>query len=334
MRKLQQASFGLASFFVAAALVGFDTTLAMACSSGSSSSGLSHGSKMGSGSVTVCVGTSTSSPKSSSTQTITKTVTVQVPPKSKPAKKPVAKPAKKPVAKPSSVSAPKPVVEAVSCPSASQKASMPKSADAAERWVQSVCSPAPKVAAAPKSTPKPSSNPTPKTKTKTITETIIVDVPGNYYSAADAVEFQPNPLIAAVFPAKVLSLGQLAKFSSNPSSHFGSGIVLGRQAEVHFVPVRSSWRFSDGSVAYGADTQRQFKTAGKYQIRAFAEYSASYRLVGESGWQAVDGTLLIESNLLEVVVGGSGSRADQSTQGVLLVGADCSGRTGVFGCDI
>ena len=209
-------------------------------------------------------------------------------------------------------------------------ASMPRSADAAQRWVESICSPALKVVAAPKPTPKPVL----KTKTMTITETITIDIPGESYSAADAVEFEPNPLIASVFPAKVLSRGQLAKFSSNPSSHYGSGIVLGRQAEVHFVPVRSNWTFSDGLLADGVDTQREFKTTGKYQIRAFVEYSVSYRLVGESAWEAVDGTLLIESNLLEVVVGAFGFKADQSTQGALLVGADCLGRPGVFGCDI
>ena len=321
MRRIHTASFGLASVLFAAALVGFDTSLAMACSSGSSSSGLSHGSKIGSGSVTVCVGSSTSSPGSSTTQTITKTVTVPVPPKPKAAPKPAAKA--------SSSAVTKPVVEVVSCPSSSQMASMPKSADAAQRWVDAICSPAPKAVAAPKPTPKP----VPKTRTLTITETIVVNTPGDSFSAADAVEFEPNPLIASVYPGKVISRGQLAKFSSNPSSHFGSGNVLGRQAEVHFVPVHSSWRFSDGAVAEGADTQRDFKTAGKYQIRAFVEYSVSYRLVGESAWQLVDGTLLIESNPLEVVVGAFGFKADQSTQGVLLVGADCLGRAGVFGCD-
>ena len=328
MRTIQQASFALASVLIAAALVSFDSSLAMACSSGSSGSGLSHGSKIGSGSVTVCAGSSSSSPGSSTTQTITKTVTVPVPPKPKPA----PKPAQKPAAKPAGVTAPKPVFQAVSCPSASQLGSMPKSADAAQRWVDSICSPAPKAAAAPKPTPKPVLKT--KTKTMTITEIITIDIPGESYSAADAVDFEPNPLIASVYPGKVLSRGQQAKFSSNPSSHFGSGIVLGRQAEVHFVPVRSSWTFSDASVAEGADIQRDFKTAGKYQIRAFAEYLVSYRLVGESAWELVDGTLLIESNLLEVVVGAFGFKADQSSQGVLLVGADCLGRAGSFGCDI
>jgi len=325
MRKIQQASFGLASILVAAALVGFDSQVATACSGGgSSSSGLSHGSKLGTGSVTVCVGSSSSSPASSSTQTITKTVTVPVPPKPKPAPKPVSKP----VAKPVSAQTPKPVAQ-VSCPSASQMASMPRSADAAERWVQSLCSPKPKVVAAPKPSPKPAL----KTKTVTITETITLETPGNFTSSADAVEFSPNDLVASVFPSKILSIGQLAKFSSNPSSHFGSAIVLGRQAEVHFVPAVSSWQFSDGARLVGVDTQKAFRAAGKYRVQAFVEYQVSYRLVGESAWEAVEGTLLIESNTLEVSVGAFNFKADQSTQGALLVGADCIGRMGAFGCN-
>jgi hypothetical protein len=326
MRKIQQASFGVVSIFVAAALVGFDSQIATACSGGgSSSSGLSHGSKMGSGSVTVCVGSSSSSPGSTTTQTITKTVTVPVLPKPKPAPKSAPKPAAKPVA----TSAPKPVVAQVSCPSASQLSSMPRSADAAERWVESVCSPAPKVISAPKPAPKPAL----KTRTFTITETITIDTPGDFSSAADYVDFSPNPLVASVFPAKILSIGQLAKFSSNPSSHFGSAIVLGRQAEVHFVPGASSWKFSDGSSLAGVDTQKAFKSAGKYQVQAFVEYQVSYRLLGESAWEAIEGTLLIESNTLEIAVGAFNFKADRGSQGALLVGADCTGRAGAFGCD-
>jgi hypothetical protein len=83
----------------------------------------------------------------------------------------------------------------------------------------------------------------------------------------------------------------------------------------------------------GVDTQRAFKSAGKYQIQAFVEYQVSYRLLGESAWQVVEGTLAIGSNTLEVAVGAFNFKADRSTQGVLLVGGDCVGRAGVFGCD-
>ena len=325
MRRIQHSSFAFASILVAATLVGFDSQIATACSAGSSSSsGISHGSKMGSGSVTVCVGSTSSSAGSTTTQSITKTVTIPVPPKPKPVPKPAPKPAAKPVA----TAAPKPVVEVVSCPNASQSASMPRSADAAERWVASVCSKAPKVTAAPKPTPKPPV----KTKTVTITEVTTVDIPGDYSFASDAVEFSPNPLSASVFPENILRIGQLAKFSSNPSSHFGSAIVLGRQAQVHFVPGSSSWRFSDGVSIAGVDSQRAFTSDGRYTIQAFVEYWVSYRLLGESSWQAVEGTLLIESNNLEVMVGASNFKADQSSQAALLVGGDCLGRAAVFGC--
>ena len=264
MRNIQQAGFGLASILVAVALVGFDSQIATACSSGgSSSSGVSHGSKMGSGSVKVCVGSSSSTAGSVTKQTITKTIKIPVPIKPKPALKPAVKPA--------NVKVKKKVVAAVSCPSASQRARMPRSADAAQRWVESICSPAPKATVAPKSKVVVKKEPV-KTKTVTITETKTVEKPGKYKYSADSAEFSPNALVASVFPGKLLNIGQLANFSSNPSSHFGSARVLGRQAQVQFVPRRSSWQFSDGVSRAGVDTQRAFNSAGKYQIQAFVEY--------------------------------------------------------------
>lgn len=331
MRKIRQASFGLASMFVAAALVGFDFQIATACSGGgSSSSGLSHGSRMGSNSVTVCVGSSSNQGGSTTSQTITRTVTVPIAPKPKPTPKPVPKP----VLRPATAPAPKPVVAPVSCPSPSQLASMPRSADAAERWVQSVCSPAPKVISAPKPVPKPTPKPTRKTQTITITETITINNPGSSFFAADEVQFSPNPLIASVFPDKILNIGQPARFSSNPSPHYGSSLVLGRQAQVQFLPVLSRWEFSDGLFLSGVETQRSFNSPGEYQIQAFVEYEVRYRLLGESAWENVDGILIIESNALEVSVGAPNMSLDKGRQAALLVGADCVGRPNAFGCDI
>lgn len=326
-------SFSLASIFLATTLIGFDAQVATACSGGSSSSqGISHGSSLGSGSVTVCVGSGSTSPGTSTTQTITKTVTVQVPAKTQSTPKKAAQPAPKPkevVAK----SAPKPVVPvaAVSCPSAAQLASMPRSADAAERWAQSLCSPAPAAKSVSKPAPKPTKAAT-KTKTTTITETITIELPGSSSSSADAVTFYPNPLLASVFPDKVLSIGQSAVFSSNPSAHYGVANVLGRQAQVHFVPVERGWTFSDGKEGVGADFTKSFSSAGKYQAVAYVNYLVSYRLLGESNWQPVSGSLLVESNTLEVMVGASNLKGDQASQGALLVGEGCRPGEESFGC--
>lgn len=326
--KIQQASLGFVSVLVAATLVGFDPSSANACSgSGSSSSGLSHGSKIGSGSVTVCVRSSSSTASTTTTKTITKTVTI--PAATKPKPKPVAKPVTKPVAKPVAKPKPKPVIKPVSCPSASQLARVPRSPDAAERWVQSICSAKPK----PAIVSKPAQKPVAKPKTITITETIVIEIPGQRSSSVDAVEFRPNQLVASVFPSNNLSIGAVASFSSNPTSHFGSAKVLGRQAEVHFVPKSSGWRFSDGIRVIGVDTERSFNSAGEYQVQSWVEYLVSYRVLGQSAWKPVSGSLVIQSNSLKITVVDEVLEQVEGTRRALLVGANCLGQQQTPGCD-
>jgi hypothetical protein len=327
MRKNLFGSLSLASVLVATALVGLDGQIAMACSgAGSSGSGLSHGSTLGSGSVTICVGSSGGSSGYSSTQTITKTVTVKVPVKAKP--KPTPKKIPKVAARPATVPAP------VTCPSSAQLASVPKSADAAERWIAGTCSPPAKVTIAPKPAPKAAAKPKQEFETRTIIETITVQIPGYSYSNNDAAEFYPNPLKAVMAPEQVLRVGQLANFSSNPSSHYGVSTVLGRQAQVHFVPLDSGWSFSDGLALPGSETNRGFQTAGEYQVQAWVKYQISYRLLGETSWQPVEGHLSVDSNVLQVLVGANYLKGDGASQGALLVGSDCLAKSSAFGCDL
>lgn len=317
MRKPNFAIGSLTSLLLATSLIAFDADKAMACSGGS-------GSSLGSGSVKVCVGSKTWTPGTSKTHVITKTLTVPVAPKPKPAPGIVAKPALKRPASPS----PKPAV--VRCPSPAQLASMPRSSDAAERWIQSLCSPAPKA----KAPAKPAAKPKPKTKTVTITELITIRTPGFASTKSDEAEFFPNPLIASVHPAKVLSIGQVAKFSSNAASHFGSALILGIEAQVHFVPQSLIWSFSDGLTQDGSTTERAFGRAGTFLATAEVNYSVRYRLLGESAWESVPGSLSVKSNTLELKVGASNLNSDPVSQGALLVGQDCMGRASAFGCGI
>jgi hypothetical protein len=135
-----------------------------------------------------------------------------------------------------------------------------------------------------------------------------------------------------ITPDKVLAIGALATFSSNPTAHYGSSSVLGSQAQVHFVPIQSGWSFSDGVSKSGADSTRSFEAAGSYQVLAWVDYRVRYRLVGETAWQEVAGALSVESNTLEVLVGASYLKGDQKSQGALLVGADCNSKSTSFGC--
>ena len=276
-------SVAFSSLLITSALVFVEAPVALACSpGGAGSSGVSHGSAMHSGSVTVCVGVQTTTPT---------TVTPTAP---KPASGITVKPVAKPV-----------------CPTAAQRKQMPKSADAAERWVKSVCAPSKPVASKP------------------VAPVNITPVATSFNSAA--VSFSPNPLRATVHPAAQMVAGENATFSSNPSLHFGSQLVLGRQAEVQFTPAWLGWQFSDGTRIQGVDVQRSFEQAGKYQAWAIANYFVSYRVVGESTWQALAGQISVLSNVIDLDVS---IKIPQPTQAPkrLLVGGECGASPTSWGC--
>jgi hypothetical protein len=241
---------------------------------------------MHSGSVTVCVGV----------QVTTPSATNSAAPKSAPGI--TIKPAFKPV-----------------CPTAAQLKLMPKSPDAAERWIKSVCPPSRPVSSKPV-TPKAPVSITPAATT---------------FSSA-AVSFSPNPLRASVYPVTQLSSGDTATFSSNPSIHYGSQLVLGRQAEVQFSPAWLGWQFSDGTRIQGVDVRRAFEQAGNYQAWAIASYFVSYRLVGETAWQSVPGQISVLSNVLDLEVLLQTPEVSTKQPKLLLVGGECSVNTGSWGC--
>lgn len=277
----------ISSLLITSALVFVEAPIAMACSTGGAgSSGVSHGSAMHSGSVTVCVGV----------QTITPAI--------------AAPPAPKP---PSGISV-KPVAKPV-CPTAAQRKQMPKSPDAADRWIKSVCAPPVKTASKP---------PAPQAPVN------ITPVASNFSSAA--VSFSPNPLSANVTPGASLVAGDSATFSSNPSLHYGSQMILGRQAEVQFTPAWLGWQFSDASRVQGVDVRRSFEQAGKYQAWAIANYFVSYRVVGESAWQPVAGQISVLSNVLDLDVSVKIPAIPPKPPKLLLVGGDCSNNPQSWGC--
>jgi hypothetical protein len=277
----------ISSVFIASALVFVEAPVALACSTGgAASSGVSHGSAMHSGSVTVCVGVQVTTPAAPA-QTAPKPATgITV--------KPVAKPV---------------------CPTAAQRKNMPKSPDAAERWIKSVCAPS-KPAASKPASPKAPVN--------------IAPVATTFSSAA--VSFSPNPLTASVYPAAQLVAGDIGTFSSNPSLHYGSQQILGRQAEVQFSPAWLGWQFSDGTRIQGADVKRSFEQSGKYQAWAIASYFVSYRLVGETAWQAVAGQISVLSNVLDLDVSVKIPAVPPKPPKLLLVGGECSANPKSWGC--
>jgi hypothetical protein len=272
------------SLLITSALIFTEAPAALACSTGGAgSSGVSHGSAMHSGSVTVCVGVQVTTPAAAT------------PTAPKPATGITINPVAKPV-----------------CPTAAQRKQMPKSPDAAERWIKSVCSP---------SKPAASKPAAPATITPAATS----------YSSA-AVSFTPNPLSANVYPGPQLVAGDIATFGSNPSLHYGSQLILGRQAEVQFSPAWLGWQFSDGTRIQGVDINRSFEQTGKYQAWAIANYFVSYRLVGETTWQFVAGQISVLSNVLDLDVSVKVPAIPAKPPKLLLVGGECSANPKSWGC--
>jgi len=280
-------SVTISSLLITSALVFVEAPVALACSTGgAASSGVSHGSAMHPGSVTVCVGVQTTTPA---------TVTPSAP-------KPPSGITIKPVTKPA-------------CPSAAQLKQMPKSPDAAERWIKTVCAPGKPAASKPPAPPAPVN---------------ITPAASTYNNAA--VSFSPKPLKATVYPGTQLVVWESAKFSSNPSLHYRSQLILGRQAEVKFSPAWLGWQFSDGTRIQGVQVERSFEKAGKYQAWVIASYFVSYRVVGETSWQSIAGQISVLSNVLDLEVSVNTVEVPTKPSKLLLVGGECSANQGDWGC--
>lgn len=321
MSKTKNILVAAISLLIATGFTISTAQVASACTSSSStSSGLSYGSSTDDSSVTLCLGETIKTPATTSSET--KTTVLK--PKAKSTKKnttkvsaPIAKAPTKPEAK----------VAKVQCPSSQQLASMPKSADAAARWVESLCNPKPKVKLSAKPAPKPTPKAAPKPIAKKLTTTVVN--PGSKSSSSKSATFRPNPLIARYTPNRVLATGEAASFSTNPTLHFRTQSVLGRMAEVQFTPASVSWSFSDGESGLGSVFGRSFPSEGSYWALARVRYLVSYRLVGETSWQQA-GFITIQSNLLELLVGKAELASDDGP--IVLVGEDCLARVGSYGC--
>jgi hypothetical protein len=106
-------------------------------------------------------------------------------------------------------------------------------------------------------------------------------------------------------------------------------VVLGRQAEVQFSPAGLGWQFSDGTRIQGVEVKRSFEQTGKYQAWAIANYFVSYRVVGETAWQAVAGQISVLSNVLDLDVS---VKIPAVPPKLLLVGGECSANPKSWGC--
>jgi hypothetical protein len=150
------------------------------------------------------------------------------------------------------------------------------------------------------------------TKTQTSTK-IVVKVPGaasnSITSQNGEASFSPDSIDAAVFPATVAP-NEPVYLSAPASQHYRLGIILGKNAEVRFTPIQSTWIFSDGSNAIGSNPSHSFGSAGTYSATVSVQYLVSYRLAGQQNWQLESSAITLTDQVQIMVKDSLGSPSD------------------------
>jgi hypothetical protein len=158
-------------------------------------------------------------------------------------------------------------------------------------------------------------------------------------SLADVAQFVPRSASIRSQPNGWALVGAPVNLFTDATAQVVDGTLLGRPAQVRFVPVSFTWDHGDGTVSTTAgpgaswkqlgqqdftstDTSHAYPSIGDRRVAVTIAYSPSYRFDG-GGWQQVPGTL-------PVVIGPVTIHVLQGS--TVLVGGVCGTRNAGPGC--
>ena len=161
-----------------------------------------------------------------------------------------------------------------------------------------------------------------------------VDLPD---SVRDVARFIPRPMTQSMEPVGWGVRGVPVNFVSSARTHVVSGTLLGRPAEVRFIPIRYRRDFGDGTsmstrepggswaslgqAAWSATpTSHIYGTAGTFVVTLAVDYVADFRFSARS-WTRLTGTVSGRANPLTVRI---------ATASTVLVDRTCP--TSAIGC--
>ncbi|ALD13194.1 hypothetical protein [Clavibacter capsici] len=165
----------------------------------------------------------------------------------------------------------------------------------------------------------------------------VTDVPG--VTLADVARFVPRSASIRSQPNGWALVGAPVNLLTDAAAQVVDGTLLGRPAQVRFVPVSFTWDHGDGTSTTvdgpGAswkqlgqqdftttDTSHVYPTMGDRQVTLTIAYAPSYRFDG-GGWQQIPGTLPVQVGPVTIhVLQGS----------TVLVGGACGTRHAGPGC--
>ncbi len=158
-------------------------------------------------------------------------------------------------------------------------------------------------------------------------------------SLADVAQFVPRDASIRSQPNGWAIVGAPVNLFTDATPQVVDGVLLGRPAQVRFVPVSFAWDHGDGTsttvVGPGAswrelgqqdftptDTSHVYESVGDRQVSLTISYSPAYRFDG-GGWQQIAGTLPVQVGPVTIrVLQGS----------TVLVGGACGERNAGPGC--
>ncbi|WP_228494467.1 hypothetical protein [Clavibacter sp. VKM Ac-2873] len=158
-------------------------------------------------------------------------------------------------------------------------------------------------------------------------------------SLQDVAQFVPRDAGIRSQPKGWAIVGAPVNLLTDAATQVVDGVLLGRPAQVRFVPVSFSWDHGDGTtttvVGAGAswkelgqqdftqtDTSHVYSSVGDRQVVLTIAYSPAYRFDG-GGWLPIPGTLPVEIGPVTIhVLQGS----------TVLVGGACGERNAGPGC--
>ena len=281
---------------------------AWACSA-SSSGGFAHSSNTGPNSVTICA------------QSVVSARAVAVATKAPAVKAPSAK---APVAKaPVAPAQPIPLTKTPPAPAKSLLTQIKQGVPAALQK--------PVVKAATKPVPKPVAVPSPA---KTPAKSTVTSVSTTSATTSGEVSFSPAP-ISLISNETRAQVGQDVTFWASTSTHYKTGLLLGKVTDVKFTPIETLWSSDQGHTGVGGSVSLVFDHSGSVEVMASVTYAVAYQISGASSWVA-SGEIKVWDSIAVTIEEAQESLARTETppsKVVRLVGKNCLSRTAVFGCN-
>jgi hypothetical protein len=156
-------------------------------------------------------------------------------------------------------------------------------------------------------------------------------------TTAGEVSFSPAPIFVSA-SAPSAAVGQAIGFWANASTHYKTGLLLGKVTDVRFTPIQTAWISDQGQSGAGGSISLSFESAGRVEVGAVVTYAVAYQIAGASGWVA-SGEIAVSDSVGVTVEESVESPSEESpniaappAKVVRLVGENCHSRTTAFGC--